>query len=114
MALWKRVAGTVALLAVLLGMNWWVTAMYQAVSSRPDLQKQFFYGQFGIYYPVVLEIGRWITLAVSLNLINGIAGQFSLGHAAFATIGAYAAGAVTVFLGPRLLGTNAEWSPGAA
>ncbi len=33
--------------------------------------------------------GLYVTLAVSLNLINGITGQFSIGHAAFYQIGAY-------------------------
>lgn len=33
--------------------------------------------------------GIYVTLAVSLNLINGITGQFSIGHAAFYQIGAY-------------------------
>lgn len=34
--------------------------------------------------------GLYVTLAVSLNLINGITGQFSIGHAAFYQVGAYA------------------------
>lgn len=38
----------------------------------------------------------YVTLAVSLNLINGITGQFSIGHAAFYQVGAYAAGFFTV------------------
>ena len=33
--------------------------------------------------------GIFVTLAVSLNLINGVTGQFSIGHAAFFQIGAY-------------------------
>ena len=37
----------------------------------------------------------YVTLSVSLNLINGITGQFSLGHAAFYQIGAYSAGYVS-------------------
>ena len=36
------------------------------------------------------------TLAVSLNLINGITGQFSIGHAAFYQVGAYVTGYVAV------------------
>ncbi|MEZ0536038.1 branched-chain amino acid ABC transporter permease [Caldicellulosiruptoraceae bacterium PP1] len=36
-----------------------------------------------------------IMLAVSLNLINGITGQFSLGHAGFMAIGAYTTGVLT-------------------
>ena len=40
--------------------------------------------------------GLYVTLAVSLNIINGICGQFSIGHAAFYHIGAYLTGFVTV------------------
>src|ERR1035437_9836662 len=42
-------------------------------------------------HELVLDIGIAITLAVSLNLILGIAGQFSLGHAGFVAAGAYTA-----------------------
>ncbi|MGE3127724.1 MAG: branched-chain amino acid ABC transporter permease [Fimbriimonadaceae bacterium] len=38
---------------------------------------------------LVFLAGGYVTLAVSLNLINGITGQFSIGHAAFYMIGAY-------------------------
>jgi len=48
-------------------------------------------------------VGINIILAVSLNLINGYTGQFSLGHAGFMAVGAYAAAAVTMFAGPKLL-----------
>lgn len=37
----------------------------------------------------------YASLAVSLNLINGITGQFSVGHAAFFLVGAYVSGYVT-------------------
>ncbi|MCR4440806.1 MAG: branched-chain amino acid ABC transporter permease [Peptococcaceae bacterium] len=37
-----------------------------------------------------------IILAVSLNLINGFTGQFSIGHAGFMAIGAYASAILTV------------------
>lgn len=37
-----------------------------------------------------------IILAVSLNLINGITGQFSLGHAGFMAIGAYTTAILTI------------------
>jgi branched-chain amino acid transport system permease protein len=40
---------------------------------------------------IFLAIGINALLAVSLNLVNGITGQFSLGHAGFMAIGAYAA-----------------------
>ena len=44
------------------------------------------------YLQVVIFIGINMMLAVSLNLINGYAGQFSLGHAGFMAIGAYVSG----------------------
>ncbi|MBK8463883.1 MAG: branched-chain amino acid ABC transporter permease [Nigerium sp.] len=37
-----------------------------------------------------------IVLAVSLNLITGFTGQFSLGHAGFMAIGAYTTGLITI------------------
>jgi branched-chain amino acid transport system permease protein len=41
---------------------------------------------------VALLVGINVILAVSLQLINGISGQFSLGHAGFMAVGAYMAG----------------------
>ena len=42
------------------------------------------------YYTRILMLsGISITLAVSLNLINGFTGQFSIGHAGFMAVGAY-------------------------
>jgi len=38
---------------------------------------------------VAVFVGIWVTLAVSLNILTGYAGQVSLGHAAFFGIGAY-------------------------
>ena len=50
------------------------------------------------YYNRILVImGINIGLAVSLNIINGYAGQFSLGHAGFMAIGAYSAAFLSVF-----------------
>ena len=59
------------------------------------------------YNPYFLDIavtcGINITLAVSLNLINGFTGQFSLGHAGFMAIGAYSSGVLTTIYGDKLL-----------
>jgi branched-chain amino acid transport system permease protein len=44
---------------------------------------------------LVFLAALYVTLAVSLNLINGITGQFSIGHAAFYQIGAYSAGYIS-------------------
>ena len=56
---------------------------------------------------VLIGVGINVVLAVSLNLIAGHTGQFSLGHAGFMAVGAYAAAAVTIFLGPHLIGAAA-------
>ncbi|HEY0944406.1 MAG TPA: branched-chain amino acid ABC transporter permease [Opitutaceae bacterium] len=53
---------------------------------------------------VITGVGINVILATSLNLVNGHTGQFSLGHAGFMAVGAYLSAAVTVFLGPRILG----------
>jgi branched-chain amino acid transport system permease protein len=53
---------------------------------------------------VLTGIGINVILAVSLNLVNGYTGQFSLGHAGFMAVGAYLSAAVTLFVGPQLLG----------
>ncbi|MEL7554669.1 hypothetical protein SDC9_10225 [bioreactor metagenome] len=40
----------------------------------------------------------YVILAVSLNLINGITGQFSLGHMGFAGVGAYVSGTISTLV----------------
>lgn len=40
----------------------------------------------------------WLTLTLSLNLINGFCGLFSLGHQGFWAVGAYAAAATVLYL----------------
>ena len=55
---------------------------------------------------VLTGIGINVILAVSLNLVNGYTGQFSLGHAGFMSVGAYLAAAVSLFAGPKLLGAD--------
>src|SRR3954468_2015185 len=58
---------------------------------------------FGAYNQrVVMLIGFNIILAVSLQLINGFSGQFSLGHAGFMAVGAYMAAYPAVNLSNRL------------
>ena len=44
----------------------------------------------GYLVTVLITIGIYVILALSLNMITGRAGQISLGHAAFMGIGAYA------------------------
>jgi len=51
------------------------------------------------YYDILIGIGINIILAVSLNLVNGYTGQFSLGHAGFMAAGAYASSWLTLSFG---------------
>jgi branched-chain amino acid transport system permease protein len=46
----------------------------------------------------IIYIGIMMAMAVSLNLINGFTGQFSLGHAGFMAVGAYASAIITTYL----------------
>lgn len=54
------------------------------------------------YLQVLFYAGINIVLAVSLNLINGQTGQFSLGHAGFMAIGAYVSASFTYYAGPSI------------
>lgn len=67
-------------------------------------------------YRVAVLCGINIILALSLNLVNGVTGQFSIGHAGFMAVGAYVSAAFTVYGAPRLLGGAAspEGAAGAA
>jgi branched-chain amino acid transport system permease protein len=61
------------------------------------------YPSLNFYYQdIFLAAGINIILAVSLTLINGFTGQFSLGHAGFMAVGAYTSAILTVFLMPTL------------
>lgn len=53
---------------------------------------------------IILLGGINVILAVSLNLINGTTGQFSIGHAGFMAIGAYGSAYAGVHLAPLLAG----------
>ena len=68
-----------------------------------------FVGPFAV--KLLMDIGINIVLAVSLNLVNGFTGQFSIGHAGFMAVGGYVAGAITYY-GSFLLWGSAKVQPG--
>ena len=77
------------------------------IALLAGLNQVFEYGfggfQINPYYARMINlIGINITLAVSLNLINGLAGQFSIGHAGFMAVGGYTATYVTVYHGQQI------------
>ena len=53
-------------------------------------------------YQIVILVGVNIILAVSLNLINGFTGQFSIGHAGFYAVGAYTSAWLVFYWGANL------------
>jgi len=62
------------------------------------------------YFVVIINRSLiFVILACTLNLINGITGQFSLGHMGFAAVGAYVSGTITTIickLNPHAFGDN--------
>jgi len=60
---------------------------------------------FDAYVIRILNLcGIYVILGVSLNLINGFTGQFSLGHAGFMSIGAYVS--ALLYMSPELKEVN--------
>jgi branched-chain amino acid transport system permease protein len=51
---------------------------------------------------IILQCGIAVIVAVSLNIVNGLTGQFSIGHAGFMAVGAYTGATVTYFVEQRL------------
>ena len=52
----------------------------------------------GPYYSrIVIDCGIAMILAVSLNIVSGMTGQFSIGHAGFMALGGYTAGMITYY-----------------
>jgi branched-chain amino acid transport system permease protein len=55
-------------------------------------------GMNAYFFSIVMYAGINIILAVSLNLVNGFTGQFSIGHAGFMSVGGYVASFLSLFL----------------
>jgi branched-chain amino acid transport system permease protein len=53
------------------------------------------------YYSVLIILGINIILSVSLALLNGFTGLFTMGHAGFMAIGAYISASIVTFLLPN-------------
>src|SRR5688500_10027072 len=82
----KRILGLVVIVVALVALN--------AFMSRGGL---FGFGLPYYYAEILTLTGISIILAVSLNLITGFTGQFSIGHAGFMAVGAYASVFLTVY-----------------
>jgi branched-chain amino acid transport system permease protein len=66
-------------------------------------------GQLDASQTIILMVaGVNVILAVSLNVVNGFTGQFSLGHAGFMAVGAYTAAKITTAAaGSQIMGLSA-------
>jgi branched-chain amino acid transport system permease protein len=82
----KRILGLALVLAFLLVVNYYLPSRINPYILQ-----------------IVILCGINIMLAVSLNLINGFTGQFSIGHAGFMAIGGYSSAAFTYYLGSGLI-----------
>jgi branched-chain amino acid transport system permease protein len=87
----------------LLPKTWWLRDLVFLIGFVAVLYGLWIALEYGaLYWPalrypsrILVLVGINITLAVSLNIINGHAGQFSLGHAGFMAVGAYTAAFLT-------------------
>ncbi|NDD91317.1 branched-chain amino acid ABC transporter permease [bacterium] len=61
------------------------------------------------YFSIIMYAGMNVVLAVSLNLVNGFTGQFSMGHAGFMSIGAYTA----AYFSKNMIAADPQWATGA-
>ncbi len=84
----KRILGAAAIILVL-----------YAVHMMMSKEGLFGFGIGAYESDILMMIFVNIILAVSLNLINGFTGQFSIGHAGFMAIGAYTSAYMTVYHG---------------
>lgn len=82
----KRILGLVIIIVLLVVANTFM--------SRDGL---FGFGLPYYYAEILCLTGISIILAVSLNLITGFTGQFSIGHAGFMAVGAYSSVFLTVY-----------------
>ena len=82
----KRFLGPLAMLVALVALNVFLPSVL-----NPYL------------FQVLILIGINIILAVSLNLVNGFTGQFSIGHAGFMAVGAYGSAMFTMTVGMPML-----------
>lgn len=83
--------------------NWYLRPRV-LIGAFLGLELLIWLGVLNDYWTLTLmTMGINIILAVSLNLINGFTGQFSLGHAGFMAVGGYTAGVVSIKWAPGLI-----------
>ena len=69
----------------LIGMKFWLLAAVVILVLHSFLDQTM----NAYFFQILMFAGINVSLAVSLNLVNGFTGQFSMGHAGFMSIGGY-------------------------
>src|SRR5438132_8141063 len=82
----KRILAAIVILLVL-----------YALDSFMSEHGLFGFGAPPYYARILMLAGINVILAVSLNLITGFTGQFSIGHAGFMAVGAYSSAYLAVY-----------------
>ena len=82
----KRLLAALVIVLLLIAMNQYMSE-----------QGLFGFGVPPYYARLIVLAGINVILAVSLNLITGFTGQFSIGHAGFMAVGAYSSAYLTVY-----------------
>lgn len=75
-----------------------LTPVAIAIAGLTLIQLLLNYFQMEFVSVLAMKVGIAVILAVSLNIINGMTGQFSIGHAGFMAVGAYTASVFTMSL----------------
>jgi branched-chain amino acid transport system permease protein len=103
----KRVADRIAAHRHAAGPAAWASAWpLLAGLAIAYLLQQWIAPAIGPFYAkLVLDIGIAIVAASALNIVNGLAGQFSIGHAGFMLVGGYTAAWLTYYGSIRLWGS---------
>jgi branched-chain amino acid transport system permease protein len=86
--------------AGLASLRWWLLAIAVAWVLNgwlPGVMSNY-------YFDILILAGINIILAVSLNLVNGFTGQFSMGHAGFMSVGGY----LSAFITTELVASNPQ------
>src|SRR5476649_2016068 len=78
-------------MSILRNLSLWLAALLVvwlfSVFAAPNIDDYVF--------SIMMYAGINVILAVSLNLVNGFTGQFSMGHAGFMSVGGYTAAYLT-------------------
>lgn len=84
----------------LMSLRWWLIALaivWLLNIWLPDLMSPYF-------FQILILAGINVILSVSLNLVNGFTGQFSMGHAGFMSVGGY----MSAFMTTELMASRPE------